>query len=50
MVNWETTSGREDQAIQADVNNYTETDPVFTLSPVGNVTATQVANWDTAYG
>ena len=28
----------------------TETDPVFTASPVGSVTTTQVTNWDTAYG
>jgi len=27
-----------------------ETDPVFTASPVGSVTTTQVTNWDTAYG
>lgn len=28
----------------------TETDPVFTASPVGSVTTTQVTNWNTAYG
>ena len=27
-----------------------ETDPVFSASPVGSVTTTQVTNWDTAYG
>ena len=32
------------------LTSYTETDPVFTASPVGSVTTTQVSNWDTAYG
>ena len=32
------------------LTSYTETDPVFTASPVGSVTTTQVTNWDTAYG
>jgi len=27
-----------------------ETDPVFTASPAGGITGTQVINWDTAYG
>ena len=28
----------------------TETDPVFTASPAGSITSTQVTNWNTAYG
>jgi hypothetical protein len=29
--------------------SYTETDPLFTASPAGSITSTQVTNWDTAY-
>ena len=29
---------------------YTETDPVFTASPAGGITGTNIANWNTAYG
>jgi len=32
------------------LTSYTETDPVFTASPVGSVTNSQVTNWNTAYG
>ena len=32
------------------LTSYTETDPVFTASPVGSVTSGQVTNWDNAYG
>jgi len=32
------------------LTSYTESDPVFTASPVGSVTGGQVTNWDTAYG
>ena len=32
------------------LTSYTETDPVFTASPVGSVTNFQVTNWNTAYG
>ena len=28
----------------------TETDPVFTESPAGGITATQISNWDSAFG
>ena len=31
------------------LTSYTESDPVFTASPVGSVTGGQVTNWDTAY-
>ena len=33
-----------------DPSTYTETDPVFTSSPVANVQATDIANWDQAHG
>ena len=33
-----------------DPSTYTETDPVFTASPVANVQATDIANWDQAHG
>ena len=32
------------------LTSYTETDPVFTASPAGGITNTQVSNWNTAYG
>lgn len=28
----------------------TETDPVFTISPAGGITSTNISNWQTAYG
>ena len=35
-----------------DTSTYltSESDPVFTASPAGGITSTQVTNWDTAYG
>ena len=35
-----------------DASTYltSESDPVFTASPAGGITSTQVTNWDTAYG
>ncbi len=32
------------------LTSYTETDPVFTASPAGGITGTNIANWNTAYG
>jgi hypothetical protein len=32
------------------LTSFTETDPIFTASPAGGITSTQVTNWDTAYG
>ena len=32
------------------LTSYTETDPVFSASPVASVTGSQVTNWNTAYG
>ena len=31
------------------LTSYTETDPVFTASPAGGITATNITNWNTAY-
>ena len=31
------------------LTSYTETDPVFGASPAGGITATNIANWNTAY-
>ena len=35
-----------------DTSTYltSESDPIFTASPAGGITSTQVTNWDTAYG
>ena len=41
-------SGKPDLSVY--LTSYTETDPVFTASPVGSVTSGQVANWNSAYG
>jgi len=32
------------------LTSYTETDPVFTASPAGGITGTNIANWNTAHG
>ena len=32
------------------LTSYTETDPVFTASPAGGITTTDINNWNTAYG
>jgi hypothetical protein len=32
------------------LTSYTETDPVFTASPAGGITGTNIANWNTSYG
>ena len=32
------------------LTSYTETDPLFTTSPAGGITATNITNWNTAYG
>ncbi|AHB80590.1 tail fiber protein [Synechococcus phage ACG-2014h] len=32
------------------LTSYTETDPVFSASPAGTVTNTNITNWNTAYG
>ena len=41
-------SGKPDLSVY--LTSYTETDPVFTASPVGSVTSGQIANWNNAYG
>jgi len=33
----------------AYLTSYTETDPVFTASPAGGITATNITNWNTSY-
>ena len=35
-------------SLASDISSF-ETDPVFTASPAGSITSTQVSNWDTAY-
>ena len=32
------------------LTSYTETDPVFSASPAGDILTTDITNWDTAYG
>ena len=32
------------------LTSFTETDPVFSVSPAASITTTQINNWDTAYG
>lgn len=32
------------------LTSYTETDPIFSASPAGGITATNISNWNTAFG
>ena len=36
--------------LSAYLTSYTETDPVFSISPAASISTTQINNWDTAYG
>ncbi len=47
---WNTAYGWGDHAAAGYMSSYTETDPVFGVSPAAGITGTQIANWDTAYG
>jgi hypothetical protein len=47
---WNTAYGWGDHSTVGYLTSYTETDPVFGISPAGGITATQISNWDTAYG
>ncbi len=47
---WNTAYGWGDHAAAGYMSSYTETDPVFGVSPAAGITGTQIGNWDTAYG
>jgi len=48
-----TVSGATDQTVDLDgryLTSFTETDPVFSASPAGGISAQQIVNWDEAHG
>jgi hypothetical protein len=49
LLRFSTTSGKWENWTPNYLTSYTETDPVFALSPAGGITATNIANWNTAY-
>ena len=48
-----TVSGATDQTVDLDgryLTSFTESDPVFSASPAGGISAQQIVNWDEAHG
>jgi hypothetical protein len=48
--NWNTAYGWGDHAAAGYLTSYTETDPVFSVSPASDILTSDITNWDTAYG
>ncbi len=46
---WNTAYGWGDHALVGYLTGYSETDPVFGLSPASGILGSQILNWDTAY-
>lgn len=48
--NWNTAYNWGDHASAGYLKSFTETDPVFSLSPAYGITFSQIDNWNTAFG
>ena len=49
QTNWDTAFGWGDHAGAGYLTSFSESDPVFTASPAGGITAPDIANWNTAF-
>lgn len=47
--NWDTAYSWGDHSLEGYLTSYTETDPVFSVSPAAAIETTNIANWNTAY-
>ena len=48
--NWDTAYNWGDHSTEGYLTSFSETDPIFTMSPASGISGDDITNWNTAYG